>query len=271
MRLFGGNKEELLDLIKELDRLHDETDFDKRPDLWSQMQIKTHELISKLQKAPVKTFNKLEEDSDTVISCSPLTLLQLLAEEVAERNPEQGIIIAREASKMLIDKQKPETAVDMYVDIGEVLIRSGKFNPALAFLTEAVTLCDNLMTSLGRQARDEMKETSFGPIPWGDYAHLAVVIDSLREKKDEINSWIFGCQVCTKESVSKGNIQPILNLLHSKGLAQRAAALRLLKLFGNQGVVKTIEDLMADENDEDLLSLMEETIHSIGTEDDSED
>lgn len=72
--------------------------------------------------------------------------------------------------------------MDLYLDASKTLVQREMFKPAIEFLNEALSNCEKQAKILRAQSRDEMKMTELGPIPWGDYAHLAVQAEGLEEK-----------------------------------------------------------------------------------------
>lgn len=248
MPFWGDDKEEILKLVKELNRL-----YDKEPEQLSQMESKIHELINKLNKTSEKTFNKIKEiDIDDLGGCSVSSLISLVTEATTERSPETGMTIARNAAMMLIGKKEPEDAIDLYLDVGKTLAQKEMFKPVTAFLNEALSICERQATVLRAQAQDE-----------DDSIPLAVKAEGLDEKKQEIKNWMLACQLCMNESVSKSNIQPLLKMLESGGRDQRTAALRILEFFGNESTIEMLKNLKKQEKDKEIRSLMKDTIDAI--------
>lgn len=64
MPFWGDDKEKILELIKEIEHLYREIEYDEKPELWPQIEPKIHELINKLNKTSEKTFNTTKEMND---------------------------------------------------------------------------------------------------------------------------------------------------------------------------------------------------------------
>lgn len=229
---WSNDSERIREAMNEIENLLDGMRKNGTPELITQLELKTAELMGKVNEISEKMLKKVEnserEKPSTWHSYSITNLMaHVIAVIIRSGKLETGLSMARNASQMMINKNDPIRAVDIFLSVGKGLLSKELFKPALAVFGAALNVADNEARVEYERWQDQTRHKPFD----SENDLLYMCFRDLEKKRHDVMIWKLGCQICINQAASRKNLQALRDLQSTGGHDHELAASRILRIL----------------------------------------